>query len=472
MSDDLKSDLRNSTIIIDKKFTFVERFLQKKKLRYVIFKLVENKSLSPNVLKPDTFSLDFQKLSNSNYNLIQNAIQELTKEDDDEKSEEGIISEIPKEYMKLLELEIFNKANSSLDSSEELWDEFARWAYFSISSDIKKKFQNHCYNLWSKISKAYEKSINQQNPIEEQDKDKKFKIIEQTINNAREKIDIKGFKHVFEPQHFKNSFGETMVDFFELTDSKIAKDTFTVVDEYYRHTLDNSSHQSDHFKKDFAEHFGSFTCSNNEPYTTSDMASSHCFDHQKCVQKLIEGLQPLSNDVNDYFKDKHSQLYTKMEKLDLGPNVPKSFRHFPTIAINYNTISNFHRDIKDHPNSLCVVCPLGSFEGGQLVFPELKLIIHAKQGQAIAFRSHILIHGNLNVFSANRHSVVFFIHSTCIKQTRPFGKLDMVWNLDNDHNNDNSKELKSGFKIKNSSRRAYLGKYFNYFKISIYYINF
>ena len=73
----------------------------------------------------------------------------------------------------------------------------------------------------------------------------------------------------------------------------------------------------------------------------------------------------------------YPNLYTKMKKLDLGPNVPKSFGIFPTVAINYNAISAFHRDPNDHPNSLCVVCPLGFFKGGQLVFPELKLVIHA-----------------------------------------------------------------------------------------------
>ena len=41
--------------------------------------------------------------------------------------------------------------------------------------------------------------------------------------------------------------------------------------------------------------------------------------------------------------------------------------------------------MKDYWNTLCVVCPLGEFEGGELIFPELKLVIHVKQGQAVAF---------------------------------------------------------------------------------------
>jgi len=53
----------------------------------------------------------------------------------------------------------------------------------------------------------------------------------------------------------------------------------------------------------------------------------------------------------------------KIKKLNLGSNIPKSFEIFPTVAINYNAISAFHQDPNNHSNSLCVICPLGSFEG-------------------------------------------------------------------------------------------------------------
>jgi hypothetical protein len=190
-----------------------------------------------------------------------------------------------------------------------------------------------------------------------------------------------------------------------------------------------------------------------------------------------------------------------MKKLDLGPNVPKSFGAFPTVAVNFNIISQFHQDLKDHRDSLCVVCPLGTFEGGQLVFPELKLIIHAREGQAIAFRSNILVHGNLPVIAGIRHSIVFFIHATSIKQNRKFGNLfhntyqnnlyseiDVSMNYNSKkleaskkHTMQNKKKSKSSKsslqlpKIKNS-RRSFLGKYncyirnYNYFSNRYLYI--
>jgi hypothetical protein len=136
-----------------------------------------------------------------------------------------------------------------------------------------------------------------------------------------------------------------------------------------------------------------------------------------------------------------------------------------------------------------VVCPLGTFEGGQLVFPELKLIIHAREGQAIAFRSNILVHGNLPVIAGIRHSIVFFIHATSIKQNRKFGNLfhntyqnnlyseiDVSMNYNSKkleaskkHTMQNKKKSKSSKsslqlpKIKNS-RRSFLSKYNCYIK--------
>jgi len=83
-------------------------------------------------------------------------------------------------------------------------------------------------------------SLNDINIIQ-QSSDHKIQI-EQTIKKAQEKINIKGFKHVFESQCFKNSFDETMVDFFELTDSIVAKKANIVVDSYYHHTLENPSY--------------------------------------------------------------------------------------------------------------------------------------------------------------------------------------------------------------------------------------
>ena len=123
---DLKSvNSTNYNIIINKKFTFVERFLQKRKLRYIVFKLINDNLLLCSILKSGIYLLDFKKLFNSDYNIIQKEIQNLSEAS--KKTSNEIMKEIPDKYMNLLELEIFNNdLTLNSDLSKELWDEFAK----------------------------------------------------------------------------------------------------------------------------------------------------------------------------------------------------------------------------------------------------------------------------------------------------------------------------------------------------------
>ncbi|RIB06738.1 hypothetical protein C2G38_2216305 [Gigaspora rosea] len=204
--------------------------------------------------------------------------------------------EIPTQYMALLESEIFSN-NSSLNSSSVVWREFG---FKLCTSRSPEKMQEVC-----NISEAFGRPPNY-----------KLDIAEKTIRNV--------------------ATGE--------------EDTIVVVDKYYSYNLnkDNKLHKSKEFKKGLVEHFETFIGNNNELYTTANTASNHCSEYRKCGQELISGLQPLSNAVNSYSQETYPALYAKMAKLDLGPNVPKSFGAFPTIAINFNVISQFHYDLKDY----------------------------------------------------------------------------------------------------------------------------
>ena len=137
-----------------------------------------------------------------------------------------------------------------------------------------------------------------------------------------------------------------------------------------------------------------------------------------------------------------------MEILNLGSYCFNPFGEFPIASINFNSTCLFHLDLNDDPNTLCVVCPLGTFEGGELIFPELKLIFYVKQGQAIAFRSKFLIHGNRQIINGVRHSVVFHIHRDFIKQNRLFKNLNSYIVNDNNFNSDDDKMLPPKFSIK------------------------
>ena len=77
--------------------------------------------------------------------------------------------------------------------------------------------------------------------------------------------------------------------------------------------------------------------------------------------------------------------------------VPRPFGVFPMLAINFNTISDFHWDEHDEPNSLCCLVALGDFEGSELCFPQLQIIVPLRPGQVVAFSSRLLLHGNFLV---------------------------------------------------------------------------
>ncbi len=63
-----------------------------------------------------------------------------------------------------------------------------------------------------------------------------------------------------------------------------------------------------------------------------------------------------------------------------------------------------------------LLVPLEEWEGGDLIFPQLNVRIKLKPGNILAFRSNLLVHGNLSC-SGVRHSLVFFTHNNLFPET-------------------------------------------------------
>jgi hypothetical protein len=187
--------------------------------------------------------------------------------------------------------------------------------------------------------------------------------------------------------------------------------------------LADKSHGSKDFLNNFTEHFGAYARYNMLPYTSSNTASSHNILHRECVNNLLHNLQPLSNSVNKFVKEYYEHYYMKLSKLTWGPFAPRSFGIFPMIAINFNVISNYHWDEQDEPNSLCLLVALGDFEGGELCFPQIQIVVKLHPEQALAFSSHLLLHGNFKVTKGIRFSIVYFVHMLFFHQYRHFEKI-------------------------------------------------
>ncbi|PKK60804.1 hypothetical protein RhiirC2_792794 [Rhizophagus irregularis] len=158
---------------------------------------------------------------------------------------------------------------------------------------------------------------------------------------------------------------------------------------YYFHTLEHPPHRSENFWNSFIEHFSVFALNNLLPYTSSNSASSHNIEHLECVNKLIHGLEQLSNSVNRFLQKYYGGLYKNLNKLNWGPFAPRLFRVFPMAVINFNTISYYHWDEHDDPNSFYCLVVLGEFEGGELCFPQLEIIIPLRLNQASSIHPEV-----------------------------------------------------------------------------------
>ncbi|RHZ79694.1 hypothetical protein Glove_142g12 [Diversispora epigaea] len=219
--------------------------------------------------------------------------------------------------------------------------------------------------------------------------------------------------------------GRTLIHFDQLDSTAITAITQATegINNYYFHTLKNPSHRSKEFWKNFIKHFGVYTRNNLLPFTSSNTASMHNCEHQECVNNLLSSLNPLSICINKFVQEHYKGLYEKLLKLEWGSFAPKLFGIFPMIAINYNTISDFHWDEHDELNSLCFLVALGDFVGGELCFPQLQIVVPLQAGQIVAFSSHLLLHGNFPITRSICHSIVYFVHNTFFHHHRNFSSV-------------------------------------------------
>lgn len=76
---------------------------------------------------------------------------------------------------------------------------------------------------------------------------------------------------------------------------------------------------------------------------------------------------------------------------------------FQSVVINFNVHTRGHRDPQDQ--MICLVMPIGSFEGGELCMAETGLVVGLRSGDWMIFRSAQVTHFNLH-FRGTRASLV------------------------------------------------------------------
>jgi hypothetical protein len=85
-------------------------------------------------------------------------------------------------------------------------------------------------------------------------------------------------------------------------------------------------------------------------------------------------------------------------------------------AVNFNTICGYHIDRDDDKYGFCWLIPLGDWEGGDVIFPQLNIRVKLKPENILAFRSNLLVFGNLPYFVI-KLSLVFFTHNNLFSDT-------------------------------------------------------
>lgn len=81
---------------------------------------------------------------------------------------------------------------------------------------------------------------------------------------------------------------------------------------------------------------------------------------------------------------------------------------FTGMALLINHAVNPHRDSNDVKDGYVVTTPLGDFEGGLVVFPDLKLMICQKPGDLLFSRSALLQHSVTDITAGQRTSFTYF----------------------------------------------------------------
>lgn len=294
--------------------------------------------------------------------------------------------------------------SQSIKSTDDEWIKFGE--FLGLKRPTKGDVRQHIINKWKKIKHAAEVRRKRDSNIPEEVKEIKRK--KELIASAQKNI-IKNFRYIKNPECIVDQYGKTLVHLGVLDDHNAITEANNAVNSYYFHMIKEESHRSNSFWKDLTEHFGAYRSYTMLPYTSSETASSHNANHQGCVDNLLNALQPLSNSISRFVNQHYEHYYTKLSELTWGPFAPRSFGIFPTIALNFNVISNYHWDDNDDPNGLCFVVALGDFEGGELCFPQLEIIVELKSGQVVAFPSKLLLHGNLAITRGIRFSIVSYV---------------------------------------------------------------
>ncbi|KAI4518102.1 hypothetical protein K525DRAFT_209369 [Schizophyllum commune Loenen D] len=146
----------------------------------------------------------------------------------------------------------------------------------------------------------------------------------------------------------------------------------------------------------------------SNPYQRIPRESQEIREDPAGYQAMCEMLQPLfewiRTSMAQYLPNEEYELRAYVEDLPLHSDSPCA--PFGGYVVNFCVCTLAHRDHGD--KILCVVCPMGQWEGGELVLYEAGLILALRPGDLVFFPSNKVTHFNMD-FRGER--VSFVMHS-------------------------------------------------------------
>ncbi|PKY16157.1 hypothetical protein RhiirB3_467176 [Rhizophagus irregularis] len=144
------------------------------------------------------------------------------------------------------------------------------------------------------------------------------------------------------------------------------------------------------------------------------------FNHSCCVDKMLYEINEVADYIANIMEFYYPSMYRNLSNLCFPPQVKKLFKVFGIMcAVNFNTICGYHIDRDDDKYGFCWLVPLGEWKGGDLIFPQLNIRIKLKPGNILAFRSNLLVHGNLPCSEYNKrsynHMILLYVNNVIIK---------------------------------------------------------
>ncbi|KIM57119.1 hypothetical protein SCLCIDRAFT_91723, partial [Scleroderma citrinum Foug A] len=131
------------------------------------------------------------------------------------------------------------------------------------------------------------------------------------------------------------------------------------------------------------------------PYQASEQA-----EHEPLYQNLVTAFDKVfdwvENMMSSYLPEEYEMLMQLLDHLPGNSHSPVP--PFASLVINLNVCyaqrTEAHHDKQD--KDLCLVLPIGLFEGGGLVLYEQGLVLELRLGDIIVFRSAETTHFNLD----------------------------------------------------------------------------